>query len=93
MNDHGIESAVTTLTNRAHTHHQSIGTANTSLSLGSNNLTHEGVGAILSVSDMLSLLGLDGNLHSPSSSGFIALKLLTEALSSKTSNIVAEPRL
>ena len=51
-----------------------------------NNLTHKGVGTILSVCDMMSFLGLSGNLHFPSSSGFTALKLLTEALSSGTAS-------
>ena len=86
VEDHGIESAVTTLINQAKTYHQSTMTANMFLSLDGNNLTHKGVGTILSVCDMASCLDLSGNLHSPSSSVFIALKLLTEALSSNTAS-------
>ena len=83
VNDHGIESAFKSLANRARTHHSSK-TGNIDILMGHNNLTHNGVGTILSGCDtfMLHRLHLDGNLHSPSSSGFTALKILCEALSS-----------
>ena len=78
LGDHGVKSAVTILTKRTHTLTK---TGSLGFDTCYNNLTHNGIEAILSIGDMLSCLCLDGNLYSRSSSGFIALKLLTEALS------------
>ena len=41
LSDHAIELAATTLTNRAHTYHQST---NVELYMGGNNFTHERIG-------------------------------------------------
>ena len=82
VDDHGIETAVATLTHRAHTYHHFSKPCNICLAMPDNDFTHRGVGAIVSVCYLFNELLLAGNLHSPSSNVFIALKLLTEALSS-----------
>ena len=92
INDHGIELAVPILINKANISCQSYRDMPFGLQLFGCNLTHSGVSSLAKLISAnrinLNFLDISYNLRTPTSSGFVALKVLTETLSSCDSHVL-----